>query len=143
LLLPPVYFGWIVFHLYTHAHIYDDANVYEPASKKYTPKNPHDSTSLPLTPYGAASGDTEASVSPEKNEELEEPQLGFRLALALLVVVAVLAALTAEFLVDSMDGLIDSGRVSSEFVTIVLGAVVGNAAGSPLCSRYIKYVTDG
>ena len=43
--------------------------------------------------------------------------------------------MTAEFLVDSIDGLTDSGTISKEFVGVILLPIVGNAAGmSDLCN---------
>jgi len=36
---------------------------------------------------------------------------------------------TAEFLVDSIDGLTASGAIRQEFVGIILLPIVGNAAG--------------
>ena len=43
-------------------------------------------------------------------------------------------AVTAEFLVDSIDGLTQSGSISKEFVGLILLPIVGNAAGSQVCS---------
>lgn len=40
-----------------------------------------------------------------------------------------IVAVTAEFLVDSIDGLTDTGHISKEFVGLVLLPIVGNAAG--------------
>jgi Ca2+:H+ antiporter len=39
-----------------------------------------------------------------------------------------LVAVTAEFLVDSIDGLTESGAISKEFVGVILLPIVGNAA---------------
>jgi Ca2+:H+ antiporter len=39
-----------------------------------------------------------------------------------------LVAVTAEFLVDSIDGLTSSGSINKEFVSIILLPIVGNAA---------------
>jgi Ca2+:H+ antiporter len=69
-----------------------------------------------------------------EEEEEEQPQTSFVLALVLLIVVTVLVAVTAEFLVDSVDGLTDGGNISKEFVGIILLAIVGNAAGRCLLS---------
>ena len=38
-------------------------------------------------------------------------------------------AVTAEFLLDSMEGVTDTGHISKEFVGIILLPIVGNAAG--------------
>jgi len=50
------------------------------------------------------------------------------MTVGLLVVVTVFVAITAEWLVDSIDGLTDSGKISKEFVGIILLPIVGNAA---------------
>jgi Ca2+:H+ antiporter len=39
-------------------------------------------------------------------------------------------AVTAEWLVDSIDGMTSSGNISKEFVGIILLPIVGNAAGT-------------
>jgi Ca2+:H+ antiporter len=41
-------------------------------------------------------------------------------------------AVTAEFLVDSIDGLTASGKIKKEFVGIILLPIVGNAAGTQI-----------
>jgi Ca2+:H+ antiporter len=41
-----------------------------------------------------------------------------------------LVAVTAEWLVDSINGLTDTGHISKEFVGVILLPIVGNAAGS-------------
>jgi len=64
----------------------------------------------------------------EKEEEEETPQLSLWMTIGLLVTITVLVAVTAEWLVDSIDGLTDSGHISKEFVGIILLPIVGNAA---------------
>lgn len=39
-----------------------------------------------------------------------------------------MVAVTAEFLVDSIDGLTSSGSINKEFVGVILLPIVGNAA---------------
>ncbi len=41
-----------------------------------------------------------------------------------------LVAVTAEWLVSSIDGLTASGHITKEFVGIILLPIVGNAAGT-------------
>jgi Ca2+:H+ antiporter len=48
-------------------------------------------------------------------------------------------AITAEFLVDSINGITESGHISKEFVGLILLPIVGNAAGKttpPSCRLY-------
>ncbi|KAI0787930.1 Sodium/calcium exchanger protein-domain-containing protein [Fomes fomentarius] len=72
--------------------------------------------------------DVETPPPEHSDDEEETPQMSVPLTIALLVVVTVLVAVTAEFLVDSIDGLTDSGHISKEFVGIILLPIVGNAA---------------
>ncbi|KAF9067714.1 Sodium/calcium exchanger protein-domain-containing protein [Rhodocollybia butyracea] len=69
----------------------------------------------------------QASVE-ESGDEEEVPQMNLTTTIVLLVVVTVFVAVTAEWLVDSIDGLTDSGAISQEFVGIILLPIVGNAA---------------
>ncbi|KIJ12836.1 hypothetical protein PAXINDRAFT_82403, partial [Paxillus involutus ATCC 200175] len=61
-------------------------------------------------------------------ELIEEPQMSVTVSLGLLIVVTVLIAITAEFLVDSIDGMTESLRIPKEFVGVILLPIVGNAA---------------
>jgi len=54
--------------------------------------------------------------------------LSLYMTIGLLVVVTVLVAITAEWLVDSIDGLTTTHPISKEFVGIILLPIVGNAA---------------
>ncbi|KPV74284.1 uncharacterized protein RHOBADRAFT_15953 [Rhodotorula graminis WP1] len=65
----------------------------------------------------------------EEEEEVEEPTLNKWAALVLLVVVTVLVAVTAEFLVGSINGLTEAHpEISVEWVGLILLPIVGNAA---------------
>jgi len=60
--------------------------------------------------------------------EEHEPKLKLQATIALLVLVTVMTGVTAEWLVDSIDGLTKSGAISREFVALILLPLVGNAA---------------
>lgn len=51
-----------------------------------------------------------------------------RVAMLLLVVVTVITGVTAEWLVSSIEGLVETGGVSEQFVALILLPLVGNAA---------------
>lgn len=65
-------------------------------------------------------------TSSEKDEEI--PELSLPTTVGLLVVVTFLIAVTAEWLVDSIDGLASGGNISKEFIGLILLPIVGNAA---------------
>jgi len=78
-----------------------------------------------ITPHADVEQAATASVS---TEEAETPQLTVWVAFWLLIAVSVLVAVTAEFLVSSIDGLTASGHISEEWVGLILLPIVGNAA---------------
>lgn len=61
-------------------------------------------------------------------EEPEEPTLGPIAATAVLVVVTVLVAICADYLVGSIDDLVESANISKAFIGLILIPIVGNAA---------------
>lgn len=63
-----------------------------------------------------------------EEEEVEEPTLSLPMTIGLLAVVTVIVAVTAEFLVSSIDGLTSTGAIKKEFVGLILLPIVGNAA---------------
>jgi Ca2+:H+ antiporter len=65
----------------------------------------------------------------EAQDAEEQPQLLSAWgAAALLVVVTVLVAICAEFLVDSIDSIVKSTGISKTFIGLILIPIVGNAA---------------
>ncbi|KAI0360143.1 calcium/proton exchanger [Trametes cingulata] len=60
--------------------------------------------------------------------EEEEPQMSVPMTFALLAAVTVLVAVTAEFLVDSINGIVEGGSINREFIGLILLPIVGNAA---------------
>jgi len=72
----------------------------------------------------------EEQAPPTKAEAVDEeiPALSMPVTLVLLGVVTVLVAITAEWLVDSIDGLASGGGISKEFIGLILLPIVGNAA---------------
>lgn len=66
---------------------------------------------------------------PEGNDsEVEAPQMSMPLTIGLLVVVTALVAVTAEWLVGSIDGLTASGHIRKQWVGLILLPIVSNAA---------------
>lgn len=69
-------------------------------------------------------------LAEEEGEEYEgeEPQLSFYVAIATLAISTAIIALCAEYMVDSIDAITESGGLSEEFVGLILLPIVGNAA---------------
>ncbi|OAX39015.1 calcium proton exchanger [Rhizopogon vinicolor AM-OR11-026] len=89
------------------------------------PSSTHDvgaaTTSSSTHPEGAIPDVELGSHSAEKSEA-EEPLMSVVACLWLLVIVTMLVAVTAEFLIDSIDGLTASGAISKD-----LGVAVGSS----------------
>ena len=63
-----------------------------------------------------------------KEDEDEEPQLHFWVAVATLGISTIIIAICAKFMVDSIDAVASNGGLSTEFVGLILLPIVGNAA---------------
>ncbi|KAJ7475792.1 Sodium/calcium exchanger protein-domain-containing protein [Mycena latifolia] len=129
LILLFIYGSYLFFQLYSHATLYGDksgdiikSTKYAPREKKVKDGDRNEATTSSVVP------DAEAANAKEEEEEEETPQLSLFMTLGLLAVVTVIVAVTAEWLVDSIDGLTQGGVISKEFVGIILLPIVGNAA---------------
>ncbi|KAK6535084.1 hypothetical protein TWF281_006381 [Arthrobotrys megalospora] len=87
----------------------------------------------PRTTVGSgsgSSGDAKVETIEEEDEDEEGPQPELLLitAIILLAVSTALVAICAEFLVDSLDYLVEHSPISKYFVGLILLPIVGNAA---------------
>ena len=79
----------------------------------------------------ASMGGQAAQQKPTKEKEedpAEQPQLSKWVAMATLAISTALVALCAEYMVDSINAITESGTVSRTFVGLILLPIVGNAA---------------
>ena len=102
-----LYILYLYFQLRSHAELFDGS-----ADKKK--KDLRD-------------GDTEAA-QPEEEEEVEEHILSPVAAGVALVLVTVMVAICAEFLVESIDSIVETVNISKTFIGLILLPIVGNAA---------------
>ncbi|GAA5834669.1 hypothetical protein JCM3766R1_003635 [Sporobolomyces carnicolor] len=126
-----VYVGYLIFQLFTHQHLFAEGHTSEidadmrdgrPIWRGHRAFRQAPSVRRPRVVE-------EATEEEEEEEEEEVPQLNIWSALILLVVVTVLVAFTAEFLVSSINGLTEAHpEVSTEWVALILLPIVGNAA---------------
>ncbi|KAF8807021.1 Calcium/proton exchanger [Phlegmacium glaucopus] len=135
LILLIIYGGYLWFQLYSHTALYNDEGHDIAKSTIYSPRTPNSLLKRLNKHKDVESNNATTSTegSKEKDDampesELETPQMGVWTTIGLLVVVTVFVAVTAEWLVDSIQGLTDSGHISQEFVGVILLPIVGNAA---------------
>ncbi|KAJ6599276.1 calcium/proton exchanger [Mycena vulgaris] len=128
LILLFIYGSYLFFQLYSHATLYGDKSDDAIKSTEYMSREKKPKKGTETTNSTAISPDVENEAGQEQVEEEEVPQLSLYMTLGLLAVVTVFVAVTAEWLVGSIDGLTSSGTITKEFVGIILLPIVGNAA---------------
>ena len=89
------------------------------------------SESTPLLAQEIADEEHGRDHSEEDEEEHEEEaKVHALMALASLVLTTVVIAISAELLVDSLEGLSEQLNVSKAFIGVIILPIVGNAAGN-------------
>ena len=97
-----LYVLYLVFQLKTHAHLFDAE---------------------------AQEGGGDGTEGGEGGGEGQEPEiLGPTAATICLVLVTVVVAVCAEYLVDSIDAIVEEAGISKTFIGLILLPIVGNAA---------------
>lgn len=114
-----LYVLYLVFQLKTHTKLFDE----------------EDSESHPTSPSQTSptSSHNRPTPPPRHNSQNlrhhpEEPLLSPWAAGVALVVITVAVAVCAEFLVDSIDSLVQTAHISKTFIGLILLPIVGNAA---------------
>ncbi|KAI0049792.1 calcium/proton exchanger [Auriscalpium vulgare] len=144
-----IYACYLVFQLFSHKNLYEDANApksipfnwnrdtrtFDSPEKAAEPNQAIVHTGVEsaaaspaMTQRVGTARTGDAEQGPVEEEEVEKPSMSVPMTIALLAAVTVLVALTAEFLVDSINGLTEKGGISKEFVGVILLPIVGNAA---------------
>ncbi|RUS14108.1 calcium/proton exchanger [Endogone sp. FLAS-F59071] len=103
IILLVLYAGYLVFQLKTHADLFVAAEH-------------HDDKGTILR------------TNEKEETELEEPAMPTWMAITLLIVITVLVAFCAEFLVDAIDDIVTQWHLTQTFVGLILLPIVGNAA---------------
>ncbi|KAJ2917388.1 hypothetical protein MD484_g3021, partial [Candolleomyces efflorescens] len=153
IILLVVYIAYLVFQLFSHSNLYADTgdHIFKSTSyhadkkiqlarisRKIGKANPFHNSSKDKVASPTAAANEDGRVE-EEEDEIETPCMNLWVSIGSLVVVTVLpsiiwmlsiqlVAVTAEFLVDSINGVTESGKISKEFVGMILLPIVGNAA---------------
>ncbi|GAA5884583.1 hypothetical protein JCM6882_005306 [Rhodosporidiobolus microsporus] len=143
------YLAYLTFALWTHSWVYAAPPPRNPeggeaAMAPLAPSNYPGEFNVPptegavfripsLPSWGSSSddgsSDTSSSSSSSEDSLLEHtPKMSGRVAILLLVVSTALTGVTAEWLVSSIEGLVEAGGVSEQFVAFILLPLAGNAA---------------
>ncbi|KAI9884298.1 MAG: hypothetical protein M1823_003907 [Watsoniomyces obsoletus] len=123
IILLVLYVMYLYFQLYSHAKLFDE-----------------DATTRANNSRGGASGAAEAGQAgldapqEESHEQEEEPEdtagqtLSPAAAAVALVIITIFVAVCAEYLVDSIDAIVQTAHISRTFIGLILIPIVGNAA---------------
>jgi Ca2+:H+ antiporter len=131
-LLLITYGAYLYFQLSTHATMYNEPSQKVP--KRQSGRKESGDVLRGIATMGAgtaavAGGEiNQQHLVHEEEEEEETPQLSRLGALVTLAGSTVLVAFCAEYMVSSIDDLTSGGKVSEEFVGLILLPIVGNAA---------------
>nr|ODN82512.1 calcium/proton exchanger [Cryptococcus depauperatus CBS 7841] len=141
-LLLILYLGYLLFQMYTHAAYYVDDAV--TGSTQYPDRISNVSEKLKFRNHRNKKKrdeedglESETTVSEQtgregqqhEEEEVEVPQMNVFCTIALMVLITVIVGVTAEFLVDSINGMVEANpSLSAEWVGLILLPIVGNAA---------------
>src|SRR3569833_66372 len=144
LILLVVYAAYLFFQLKTHQAVFSEESRKVPAKPFKHHRHKHHLQKgavkkglvnpAGLIAHGVSDHDQNERFSrllqhqPDEEDEGEEPQLHFLVALGLLTGSTVAIAFCAEFLVDSIDYVTQQGHISKEFLGLILLPIVGNAA---------------
>ena len=131
ILLLLVYGCYLFFQLKSHAAMYN-----EPSKKveKRRVKVKEGDANKGMAQMGAEMSATMGGPNVQENpmrepeEEKEEPQLSIWVAVLTLAISTALVAICAEFLVSSINELVETTPISKTFVGLILLPIVGNAA---------------
>lgn len=139
-----VYAAYLYFQLKTHHEVFAQESQKVPMRPKKNALGAGAIKSAMVKPAGLISIPGQHNEGGSNNEKLrkmlneepqgeaeddeEDPQLAFGVAIGTLVGATVLIAFCAEFLVDSINYVTTQGGISQEFLGLILLPIVGNAA---------------
>lgn len=131
-----VYGAYLFFQLKSHVEIYNAPSEKTEKRTKSREKGDTQKGVLAISMLGAGAGSQSAQRDYERRagedeveEEREQPQLHFIVAIATLLISTVFVALCAEYMVDAISDITSgSSGISKTFVGLILLPIVGNAA---------------
>ncbi|KAI5923547.1 Sodium/calcium exchanger protein-domain-containing protein [Camillea tinctor] len=124
IILLALYVLYLVFQLKTHHNLFGNQEDIKPNPSQLESQSDHDlSHDLP-TP-AASEGALEGA---EEEEEEEEVHMSPWSAAGVLIVTTILVSICADYLVDSIDSLVERAHISRSFIGLILIPIVGNAA---------------
>lgn len=139
-----VYVGYLLFQLKTHSAVFAQKSEKVQAKPLLRKSLPENAIAQGMVhPAGIVGGHTlgmqhneklrDVLAAPPKKEDEEsdspeEPQLHFAVAVTALAISTIVIAFCAEYMVDSISEITADGKISKEFIGLIVLPIVGNAA---------------
>jgi len=127
-----IYLAYMMFQLWSHSHLFVDGSADQaPMQTRKLGKHTMFKEAKSVRKAQAAAGGGGNSLEngeAEEEEEEEVPSINLWSCIILLLVVGALVGVTAEWLVDSINGLTERGGITEQWVGLILLPIVGNAA---------------
>ncbi|KAI9926704.1 hypothetical protein ASPWEDRAFT_721268 [Aspergillus wentii DTO 134E9] len=125
-----IYGCYLFFQLKSHTEIY---NTPSPKVEKRRVKIAEGDASRGIAQIGKMSASMAGQNAQElklqdPDDEVEEPQLSIFVAFLTLAIATALVALCAEYMVNSIEAIVEQNPISETFVGLILLPIVGNAA---------------
>ncbi|KAF5353924.1 hypothetical protein D9756_007090 [Leucocoprinus leucothites] len=125
-----IYFAYLFFQFYSHNHLFLELDTNSSISSRSSTRSAQSSTVLrPSDTFSVSSSSSSSSSSDSDDDDFHRVRLNTVMALACVVVPTGLAYLTAENLVNSLNGLLEAHpSVSKEWITLIVIPIISNAA---------------
>ena len=142
-----IYLAYLFFQFYSHNHLFIDIVPNSPSSSSSSRSSRSSSRSgfetvhepvqahlaspnvLPITVHDVQRiSSIQTNTSGASSDHIEYPRMNTPAALLLLVAVTAVTYLTAENLVESVNGLVEHSSVNKEWITLIVIPIISNAA---------------
>lgn len=128
-----LYMMYIYFQFFSHHKLFvDDAKPKEPVSDgQAADVGTHGNTNGTGngTSNGSSNGNTNGTINGNASESEEDPPvLSRNQAAAVLLITTVVVSFCADYLVGTIDSIVDAAGLSKTFIGLILIPIVGNAA---------------
>lgn len=130
-----LYILYIYFQFYSHHHLFqDDGKSKESAASAEAAVGRGHGEIVEGLPNGQANGQSNgqanghATISPISDEADAQPILSRNQSAVVLLVTTVVIGFCADYLVDTIDSIVNAAGLSKTFIGLILIPIVGNAA---------------
>ncbi|KAJ3569226.1 hypothetical protein NP233_g5193 [Leucocoprinus birnbaumii] len=124
-----IYLCYLFFQFYSHNHLFLEVDTNSSISSRSSARSAQSSTIIRPSDALSISSSSSSSSSSDSDDDFHRVRLNTVMALACVGIPTGLAYLTAENLVNSLNGLLEAyPNVSKEWITLIVIPIISNAA---------------